>query len=81
MDYIYATSSYKTEGLIEIEILSEDEVFDRLYSILGLTNQFDDVDELIKFIREWGVYDFHNYRNSGAITVATLDGDVLLQLG
>lgn len=77
MKYIYAyRSPYSTDGYIEIEILSEQEVFDRLYAKVGLTNRFDSVDELVKFINEWQIFDLEG---GETITVATLSGEILLQ--
>ena len=77
MKYIYAyRSAYSTGGYIEIEILDEQEVFDRLYAKVGLTNRFDSVDELVKFIHEWQIFDLEG---GETITVATLSGEILLQ--
>ena len=79
MKYIYAyIAPYSQDGCIEVEILDEGEVFNRLYKHIGLVNQFDTLDELVDFIDEWQIFDLEGGER---ITVSTLAGEMILQVG
>ena len=79
MKYIYAYRlPYSKDGLIEVEILDEAEVYDRLHEKIGLVNQFSSVEKLIQFIDEYQIFDLSG---GEAITVATLSGEILFQAG
>lgn len=77
MNYIYSyIAPYSQDGCIEVEILSESEVYERLHSHIGLVNEFDTVEALIRFIDE---YQMFNIEGGERITVATLSGEILFQ--
>lgn len=76
MKYIYAYySPFATHGVVDVLVLDEEEVFDILYTKIGLTNRFDTLEELCEFIDEYELL----ADGPDAITVTTLSGELLLQ--
>ena len=78
MNYIYAyVAPYSQDGLIEIEILPESEIMARLQLMLGLTNKFYSIEDLIDFAAE---YNMLEPEGGEKLTISTLTGEILLQI-
>lgn len=78
MNYIYAyVAPFSDDGCIEIEVKSESEILDILQEKLGLTNEFDSLDEMLSFIEEYNMLELEGGER---ISIATLSGEMIFWL-